>query len=179
MAEEVLKGQQCPMCGKKTLTLTEADSEVPYFGKIFLFSMKCSSCHYYKADVEAATQQEPCKCTLDVTDKKDLNARVIRSAEGTVKIPHIGTMEPGPAANGFITNVEGVLQRFKEQIESLRDNAEDDGDRKKAKNMLKKLQKVMWGSEKIKIVIEDPTGNSAIISDKAKREKVSKRGKKN
>jgi zinc finger protein len=181
MPEEVLEGQQCPMCGKKTLTLSEADLEVPFFGTIFVFSMKCTNCHYFKADVEASKPQEPCKCTLEVSDKKDLNARVIRSSEGTVKIPHIGSIEPGPAANGFVTNVEGVLERFKKQIESLRDTAEDNADKKKAKNMLKKLQKVMWGSEKIKLIIEDPTGNSAIISDKSKREKlkVSKSGKKN
>lgn len=166
------------MCGKKTLTLTEKDTEIPYFGKVFIFSMSCSNCKYFKSDVEPEKQQEPAKFTLEVSSKKDLGARVVRSSEGVVKIPHIGTMEPGPAADGFITNVEGVIQRFKEQIETLRDNAEDEADKKKAKNMIKKLQKVMWGTEKIKLIIEDPTGNSAIISDKAKREKVSKRGKK-
>jgi len=37
----------------------------------------------------------------------------------------------------------------------------------KAKNMLKKILRVMWGQEKLKIIVEDPSGNSAIISDKA------------
>ena len=44
--------------------------------------------------------------------------------------------------------------------------------KKKAKNLLKKIQNILWGEEKIKIIIEDRTGNSAIISDKAVKEKL-------
>ena len=169
---EVLKGQQCMMCGKKSLSLTESQSEVPLFGKIFLFSMHCDSCHYHKADVEAAEKKEPARYTFEINGKDDLSVRVIRSSEGIIKIPHVGSMEPGPHAEGFITNIEGVIEKFKKQIETLRDTAEEDEDRKKAKNMLKKLQNVLWGSEKLKIIIEDPSGNSAIVSDRAKREKL-------
>ena len=57
-------------------------------------------------------------------------------------------------------------------IEDARDNEEDPAAKKKAKNHLKKLQKVMWGQEKMKIIIEDPTGNSAIISEKAEKQKI-------
>ncbi|PIN76245.1 hypothetical protein COV18_00400 [Candidatus Woesearchaeota archaeon CG10_big_fil_rev_8_21_14_0_10_37_12] len=177
MAEQSqsLSGQLCPMCGTKNLTLTEAENEVPYFGKLFLFSMTCSKCHYYKSDVEAAEQKEPARFTFEVSGKDDLNARIVRSSEGFVKIPHVGTIEPGPDAEGFVSNVEGLIMRFKKQIETLRDNAEDDEDKKKAKNLLKKLQKVLWGDEKLKIIIEDSTGNSAIVSEKAKREALKKK----
>ena len=65
-----------------------------------------------------------------------------------------------------------MLQKIKEQIEFLRDNEEEQDAKKKAKNLLKKLQKVLWGNEKLKIIIEDPTGNSAIISEKAERKKL-------
>ncbi len=169
---ESLGGQPCPMCGTKNLTLTEGQSEVPYFGKIFLFSMHCSNCHYHKADVEAAEQREPARFTFEVQSKDDLKVRVVRSSEGVIKIPHVGSLEPGPNAEGFITNVEGLIEKFKKQIESLRDSAEEEEDRKKAKNLLKKLQKVLWGEEKLKIMIEDPSGNSAIVSERAVRQKL-------
>ena len=68
---------------------------------------------------------------------------------------------------GFVSNIEGILNRVKYQVENARDTAEDDEDKKKAKNLLKKLLRIMWGQEKQKIIIEDPSGNSAIISDKA------------
>lgn len=169
---ETLPGQPCPMCNTKNLTLTQTETEVPYFGKLLVFGMHCTKCNYHKSDVEALEQKEAAKFTLEVCDKNDLNARIIRSSEGLVKIPHVGNIEPGVNAEGFVTNVEGLLLKFKQQIEHIRDTAEDDEDKKKAKNLLKKLQKVLWGEEKIKITIEDPSGNSAIISDKAVRSKL-------
>ena len=169
---ETMPGQPCPLCHKKTLTLVEKDVEVPYFGKIFLFSMTCSNCKYHKADIEAAERKEPSKYTFEITSEKDLKVRVVKSSEATVKLPHITTITPGPASQGFVTNIEGILNRIKHQIETLRDNSEDDTDKKKAKNLLKKLTRIMWGQEKQKIILEDPSGNSAIISDKAEKSKL-------
>ena len=169
---ETLSGQPCPMCKKKTLTLSEAEQEVPYFGKMLLFSMTCEECKYHKADLEATEKQEPTKWTFEIQSEKDLNTRIIKSAEATVKIPHITTIEPGPASNGYITTIEGIFKRVKHQVETARDSSEEKEDKKKAKNMLKKITKIMWGQQAQKIIIEDPSGNSAIISDKAKVEKL-------
>jgi len=168
-APESKGGEACPLCHKKTLTLLEKETEVPYFGKLFLFSMTCSNCKYHKSDIEAAERKEPSKFTFEIGSEKDLKVRVVKSAEATVKIPHITTITPGPAAQGFVTNIEGILNRVKYQIETARDTSEDNDDKKKAKNLLKKLTKVMCGQEKQKIIIEDPSGNSAIISDKAEK----------
>ena len=166
---ESVPGQPCPLCHKKTLTLMEQETEVPYFGKLFLFSMTCSNCKYHKSDIEAAERKEPSKYTFEISDEKDMKVRVVKSSEATVKIPHITTITPGPASQGFVTNIEGILNRVKYQIETARDTAEDDSDKKKAKNLLKKLLRITWGQEKQKIIIEDPSGNSAIISDKAEK----------
>lgn len=171
---ETLENQPCPMCKSKTLTLTEEDYEIPHFGKAFLFSMDCSNCKYHKADVEAAEQKEPCKCELDITNEKDMHIKVVKSSQATVKIPHIATVEPGPSSNGYITNVEGVFNRIKVQTEHLRDEAEEKEDRKKAKNRVKKIINIIWGKEKAKLIIEDPSGNSVIISDKAKKSGLKK-----
>lgn len=169
---EVITGEPCPFCNNKTLTLAEAEMEVPFFGKCFMFSMDCSSCNYHKADVEAAEDKEGVKYTLDVSEENDMHIRVVKSSNATVKIPHIGSMEPGETANGYITNVEGLFNRIKKQVEFLRDDAEDPAEKKKAKNMVKKITKVIWGQEKAKLIIEDPSGNSAIISDKAVKSKL-------
>jgi zinc finger protein len=169
---EKLDGQACPVCSKETLTLTEQQIEVPYFGKLYVFSMLCSNCNYRKADVEAEEQKDPMKWTFDINSDKDMTVRIIKSSEATVKIPRITTIEPGPASEGYITNVEGLLERVKEQIESVRDNEEDPDDRNKARNLVKKLTRIIWGKEKCRIIIEDPSGNSAIISDKAVKSKL-------
>ncbi len=169
---EKIEHETCPACRNKTLTLSQEETDIPFFGKTFIFSMSCSNCDYHKSDIEAAEMKDPIRVTFTVENKKDLNVRVVRSSEASVKIPHVGSMDPGPAAEGFVTNIEGLIERFKKQIETLRDTAEEDEDRKKAKNMLKKLQRVIWGDEQLKIIIEDPSGNSAVISDKAVVEKL-------
>lgn len=169
---DVMEGQPCPMCMKKTLSLVEEEMEVPFFGKLYLFSMNCSSCKFHKADVEASETHEPAKYTLDVSGDDDMKIRIVKSSNATVKIPHVTTITPGPASNGYITNVEGILNRVKSTIEQAKDSEEDPAAKKKAKNLLKKLTRVMWGKDKLKIIIEDPSGNSAIISDKAVKSKL-------
>jgi zinc finger protein len=167
-----LDNQPCPICHNNTLTLMESESEVPYFGKLYIFSMECSSCSYKKADVEAEEQKEPTKWTIDIDSDKDMNIRIVKSSEATVKIPRIITITPGPASEGYITNVEGLLEKVKGSVETARDAEEEEEDRKKAKNLIKKITRIMWGKESCKIIIEDPSGNSAIISDKAVKSKL-------
>ncbi|MBU2560745.1 MAG: ZPR1 zinc finger domain-containing protein [Nanoarchaeota archaeon] len=169
---ESLSGEMCPFCHTPNLALTEGEVEIPYFGRVFIFGMDCSNCKYHKSDVECAEQKPPCKYSLDVTSEDDMKIRVIRSSEGTIKIPRIGSIEPGPDAEGFVSNVEGILQRIKDQVEHLRDEEEDEDIKKKCRNMIKKIGRVMWGQESIKLVIEDPSGNSAIVSDKAVKSKL-------
>ena len=132
---EILEGQKCPMCFKDTLTLMENDQEVPFFGPVLVFSMNCSSCNYHKADVECLEQHEGAKYTLTVSEEKDLSIRVVKSSTATVKIPRVMSIEPGAASNGYITNVEGILNRVKVQLEKTRDLAEEDEDRRKAKKL--------------------------------------------
>ena len=167
-----LEGQLCPICNNKTLTLMEEDKEIPYYGKCFIFSMTCSNCKYHKADVEAAEQREPSRYTLEISSEDDMKIRVVRSGEGTINLVRITKIEGGPESNGYVTNVEGIINRIRSQIESVRDNDEDSDVKKRCKNLLKKLTKIAWGQEKAKLVIEDPTGNSAIISDKAVKSKL-------
>ena len=172
---ETLEGELCPFCNEKTLTLMETTRDVPFFGTCHLFSMDCQSCKYHKADIEAEQAQEPCRYTLDITSEEDLKIRVVKSSNADVKVPYIGDITAGEAANGYITNVEGILNRLKNQIEHLKDAAEEDEERTKAKNLLKKLTRIAWGQEKAKLIIEDPTGNSAIISPKAKKEPLKRK----
>lgn len=164
---DVLKEQDCPICHQKTLELMEKEIDIPFFGKTFIFSMNCSGCGFHKADLESADQKPACKCAIEVSGEEDMKIRVVRSSQATIKIPHIVTIEPGPASNGYVTNIEGILERVKHEIQTAANGEEDEEAKKKARNMIKKLNRVMWGSEKLKITIEDPSGNSSIISDKA------------
>jgi len=147
-----IKNQPCPICMKKSLTLKEEEVEVPYFGKVFVFSMTCSECGYNKSDLEPVERKEPCKFTLEVDSEDDLNVKIVKSGEATIKIPHVITIEPGPTSNGYITNVEGLLERVKKVIEGSVDS-DDDSAKKKAKNLVKKINKVIFVKENLNIFV--------------------------
>ncbi|MFH1210330.1 MAG: ZPR1 zinc finger domain-containing protein [archaeon] len=168
-----LENQPCPVCHKKSLTLSEEEMDIPYFGKTYLFSMTCTNCRYSKSDVEAEETKEPCRITFEVQKEEDMKVRVVKSSEASIKIPQLRmSVESGPASDGWISNIEGLITRFEKIIEDERDIAEEDDVKKTAKNLLKKIRKVKLGEIPTKIIIEDPTGNSAIISDKAVVEKL-------
>lgn len=170
---EKIDNEKCPLCLKNTLTLIEDEQDVPYFGKVFIFSMSCPECGYRQSDVECAEVKEGSRYEFTVENKNDLNVRVVKSGSAVVKIPGLKiSIEPGIACEGYVSNIEGVLDRVKRVLESERDSTEDADARKKAKNLLKRLWKVENGDENLKIIIEDKSGNSAIISDKAIVKKI-------
>jgi len=160
-----IDGQECPVCHKNTLILTQIEREIPNFGRAILMSMSCQNCLYHSSDVELLENKGRVKYELDIESPEDLNVIVIRSSTGKIKVPGIGSIEPR-VGNGFITTVEGVLLRLKKSVELL---IGDEGvDQKKAKRVLKKINRLISGWDKGKIILEDPKGNSAIVSKKAK-----------
>ncbi len=173
-----IEHETCPLCLKKTLILIDDEQDIPYFGKVHILSMFCTNtdeCGYKQSDIEADADKEPCKIEFTVKSTKDLSIRLVKSGQATIKIPQMRmSVEPGIASEGYVSNIEGMLERFKKILESQRDTAGEDSERKTAKNLLKKLWKVECGDEELKIVIEDPSGNSAIISDKAVVTKMKK-----
>ena len=160
------------MCGKKASTLREDEIDVPYFGRVFIFSMTCDACGDHKADLEVAEKKNPMQYTFEIENESDLSVKIVKSGNATLKIPRIITIEPGPASQGYVSNIEGVIERVKKIIQSTA-NSEDEKDaKKKAKNLIKKLNNVILGRDKLKIILTDPSGNSAIVSDKAVQKKL-------
>ena len=166
----ILKNQKCPMCMKDSLTVYEYQTEVPHFGTAYLFSVECSNCGFKLSDVEFENSLNPVKWTFVVENEDDLKPLVVKSSQALVELGNIMKMEPGIGSEGFITTVEGLILRGKEILQQLYDSEEDKDEKKKIWDLIKKLNKVLWGDAKLKIVIEDPYGNSAIVSDKAKKE---------
>ena len=146
--------------------------DIPYFGKVYVYGMECSSCGFKKSDVEIAERNEPAKWVFEVQDDEDMKVRIVKSAEATLKIPRIIEVKPGPDSQGYVTNVESVLLEAKKIIQDSIDSEEDKEVKKKGWALIKKINKILIGRDKTKIIIEDPSGNSAIISDKAEKKKL-------
>lgn len=153
----------CPSCGNESLKVEELYDEIPGLGKAVLMSMSCKNCGM-RAYHEVPLEERGIKrIEYRVMDERGLRARVIRSPTGKIRIPELGLeLSPGSRPVGFVTNVEGVLQRFLEVAEQLASVAEE-GSKSNAEEAVRKIRSAMEGEAEFTVIIEDELGNSAII----------------
>jgi zinc finger protein len=59
---------------------------------------------------------------------------------------------------------------MEDAIKTLKSWVENEDERKKADELIEKLEEVKLGKEKITLILEDPLGHSAIIGDGVKEE---------
>lgn len=157
----------CPVC-TKPLEMRWHQDNIPYFGDVMEISGTCS-CGFRFADTLILSQKEPVRHTMKVEKEAHLCVRVIRSTSGTIRVPEWGVdIEPGPASEGYISNVEGVLDRIERVIFMARKWAEVPEEVERADVLLKEIENAREGKTCFTLVIEDPLGNSAIIDDDVK-----------
>lgn len=98
---------------------------------------------------------------------------MVRSSAAKITIPELGVeIDPGPACEGFVSNIEGVIIRVDKILDGIMIDG-DDEQRKKAIALKEKIAGILNGKDKITLIIEDPQGNSLIDSEKAQKEKYS------
>lgn len=155
----------CPLCGKEVVTNWVQDN-IPFFGEVMHITSMCE-CGFRYTDTLILAQHKPVHYEMAVRTRDDIDARVVRSTSGTIRIPELGVdMEPGPASDSFISNIEGVLDRVADILEMVIRWNEDEKTQR-AKELLLAIEKIKAGEFGITVIIEDPMGNSAIISEKA------------
>lgn len=158
----------CPACfveGKAKSIMKELD--IPHFGKVLETSIQCPVCGFKHSDVIALEQNDPAKYVLEI-NKNTLTVRVVRSQSATVSIPEVGVkVEPGPKSEGYVTNVEGMLNRFEDAVKKALNLFEDEQSQINAKNALAQIQELKKGNGTATLIIQDPFGQSKIVSDSA------------
>jgi len=166
----IVENQDCPVCFKKKATFSEYEIEDPFAGPIAIFTIKCQDCGYKNSDLEFLNQGTPAEYTIKVESLEDLNIRVIKSGECEIKIPTFRiSVDSTMGSEGFISNIEGIIKRFQQQINILKsDSTLDKSQRKKLKNIIKGIEQVLAGEKEMTLKLTDKSGNSTIISDKVK-----------
>ena len=102
----------CPCCNTEIEYLYKTEN-IPYFSDILIISAVCPSCGYRFVDTPALKHGDPDVHDASVESEDDLAVRVVRSMSASIEIPELGVrIDPGPACQGFISNVEGVLDRI-------------------------------------------------------------------
>jgi len=170
------QGVKCPACVVGELKIITDQTNIPHFGDIVISTMICQECGYRTTDIIPVEMRPPKRFTIIIDDPDKLNMRIVRSGTSSVSIPEIGArLDPGLFSEGFITNVEGVLRRFQDILMQLLRDMEDPlssepniEKKQHAMELIELLGSFINGdlpSEKVlTIVLEDPMGNSAIIS---------------
>ncbi len=158
----------CPYCNTETEYIYQTEN-IPYFSDILIISAICSSCGYKYVDTQLLRANEPIRYEVSVDNEEDLGIRVVRSMSASLEIPELGVrIDPGPACQGFVSNIEGVLDRVEHIVKGALLWGEE-GERENARTLLERIEGVKCGVIPITLILEDRSGNSTIISDKARK----------
>ncbi|HIO57248.1 MAG: hypothetical protein CXX81_18735 [Methanobacteriota archaeon] len=176
----------CPTCKKEgSLKLLSMSSEIPYFGEHTQITLSCEHCGMRQTDFIPSEERGALSFSLSIGKVEHLQARVVRGSSGTVRIPELDLeVSPGTQSTGYVSNVEGVVNRFidiiRMMMRQIRTEIEDGND--EAEQNLEKLfqlEMALMALAKgellgdLSLEILDPKGHSIIGHDDAVKKELS------
>ena len=155
----------CPQCAvEESLTMLTISSEIPYFGEHTQITVLCDTCGWKHTDFIPSDGEKPGFSSLVIDSEKKNAARVVRSSSCTIRIPELDLeVSPGGSSSGYVTNIEGVMKRFENAIETIIRGSDEDQDSEIARQILERLRMVKEGEENVRLELLDPRGRSQII----------------
>jgi zinc finger protein len=158
----------CPSCNTE-IEYCYRTENIPYFSDILIISAICPQCGYKFVDTQMLKHGAPTRSTVAITTADDMSIRIIRSMSASIEILELGVhISPGPQCQGFVSNVEGVLDRIEQVVMGALQGGTDE-EKENAKKLLADLARIKCGTFPVTLILEDPSGNSAIVSDKAEK----------
>jgi len=144
---------------------------------MLIIKFDCDKCNFTKNDIiPLTTNFSPGTMILEIEDEEDLKSKVYRSPVGRLEIPELELLvEPGPNADFYYTNIEGILVRFETAVSVYRKNIEKgDPEINEIDKILKDLQDAIEGKFKFTLKITDVSGGSYIIPQDPSKYKFEK-----
>jgi len=175
MIEEQKLDIPCPVCSKiSDVHMIAHVSEIPYFGEHTQVTVMCHSCGWRQTDFIPAEGKKAGGWSLVIENEDNLKSRVVRSSSCTVKIEELDLqVYPGSSSTGYVSNVEGVLNRFLKIIEmvfeDLKNDSEEHGEEISRLESMK-IRILNLGkkeSSSLTLTLLDPHGHSMIIDKSA------------
>jgi zinc finger protein len=169
---KIIYSFKCPSCVNGNIDITKTIYDLPDEDKMLILKFECNSCNFHKNDIiPLTTKMDPGIMTLKVTNEEDLKSKIYRSPVGKLEIPELELIvEPGPRADFYYTNIQGILYRFENAVMIYRNNLEEDNPEKNEIDIiLDNLKQAIDGKFNFTLKITDPQGGSYIIpQDKSK-----------
>jgi len=157
---------RCPDCANGIISINTIEYDLPDGDKMLIVKFVCDSCNFHKNDIiPMTTRIEPGIMTLKVSNENDLKSKIYRSPTGKLEIPELELIvEPGPRADFYYTNVEGILLRFEEAVLIYKNSlGKTDPEFKEIEELLIDLNKALKGELNFTLQITDMGGGSYII----------------
>ena len=165
----------CPVCKEEgeVNMMTHID-EIPYFGEHTQVTIMCNSCGWRQSDFIPAEGKKPGGCSLIINKPEHIRSRVVRSSSCTVRIKELDLeVKPGSSSTGYVSNVEGVIDRFMDVIVMVTRQAyvedSDMSDIKTLERMHTTLLELKEDPIPTPVTLEflDPNGHSQILHEDA------------
>ncbi len=165
----------CPVCNAEgeVKMMTHID-EIPYFGEHTQVTILCDKCGWRQSDFIPAEGRKPGGCKLVISKPEHIRARVVRSSSCTVRIEELDLeVKPGSSSTGYVSNVEGVIDRFMDVIVMVTRQAYvEDSDISEIKTLEKMHTTLLELKENpiprpVTIELLDPNGHSQILHEDA------------
>lgn len=179
----------CPICSiEGEVKMIAHIDEIPYFGEHTQVTVLCNSCGWRQTDFIPAEGKKSGAWKLIIDNPEKLLARVVRSSSCTVKIEELDlVVNPGGNSTGYVSNVEGVMNRFVNVInmvlrdvqnEALQHAAEGIEETMQAIDKLETMLNTIESlkeddSEPITLELLDPNGHSMIIHEDSMERELS------
>ncbi len=176
----------CPTCKNEgSLKLLSMSSEIPYFGEHTQITLSCEHCGMRQTDFIPSEERGALSFSLSIEKVEHLQARIVRGSSGTVRIPELDLeVSPGTQSTGYVSNVEGVVNRFidiiRMMMRQIRTEIEDGNDEAEQNlDKLFQLEMALMALAKgellgdLSLEILDPKGHSIIGHDDAVKKELS------
>ncbi|RJU80249.1 MAG: hypothetical protein DWC09_07575 [Candidatus Poseidoniales archaeon] len=170
----------CPICQQEgKLRMVAHVDEIPYFGEHTQVTVMCHACGWRQTDFIPAEGRKAGAWSLRIDDVKKLRSRVVRSSSCTVRIPELELeVMPGTNSTGYVSNIEGVLNRFIDIInmvrrDVVRDLSSPDAEQEELMQSLQTLDGLLHSIEnagnstEFTVDFLDPNGHSMILDEDA------------
>ena len=160
----------CVICGfEGGLSMLAHTEEIAYFGEHTQVTLTCPGCGWRQTDFIPAEAREGSAHTYRIDSTDDLQVRVIRGSACTVRLLELDLeVRPGSHSTGYVSNIEGVLNRFQDVVDMVGRQAAiegDDGAITELEQLTQAMLEIRRGQREATLQLQDPHGHSMILTD--------------
>ncbi len=160
----------CVICGfDGGLSMLAHTEEIAYFGEHTQVTLTCPGCGWRQTDFIPAEAREGSSHTYRIDSTDDLQVRVIRGSACTVRLLELDLeVRPGSHSTGYVSNIEGVLNRFQDVVDMVGRQAAiegDDGAITELEGLTQAMLEIRRGQMEATLQLLDPHGHSMILTD--------------